>query len=126
MKECLLGLGMMRLPVNNGEAANIDFEHLNSMVDAYIQAGYHYFDTSYVYHEGKSEEALRKAVVERYPREQLTIATKFPTFALKEESQIEPIFAEQLDRLGVEYIDYYMLHNVQTVLYDGVDGKGAD
>ena len=125
MKECLLGLGMMRLPVNNGEAANIDFEHLNSMVDAYIQAGYHYFDTSYVYHEGKSEEALRKAVVERYPREQLTIATKFPTFALKEESQIEPIFAEQLDRLGVEYIDYYMLHNVQTVLYDGVDGKGG-
>ncbi len=125
MNEGLLGLGIMRLPVKNGEAASIDFEHLNRMVDAFIQAGYHYFDSSYVYHEGKSEEALRKAVVERYSREQITIATKFPTFALQEESQIEPIFTEQLNRLGVEYIDYYMLHNVQTVLYDGVDGKGG-
>lgn len=83
MKEGLLDLGMMRLPVHDGDMTSIDFEHLNRMVDAFIQAGYHYFDSSYVYHGGKSEEALRKAVVERYPREQITIATKFPTFALQ-------------------------------------------
>ncbi len=120
-----LGFGMMRLPVLDGDAAKFDYDQLNQMVDAFLGAGYQYFDTSYVYHNGKSEEAVRKAVVERYSREKYIIATKFPTFMLQKEDQIEPIFAEQLERLGVEYIDYYMLHNVQTVLYDGIDGKGG-
>lgn len=125
MKEGRLGFGMMRLPVKSGAPTDFDYEQLNSMVDAFLEAGYHYFDTSYVYHNGKSEEALRKAAVERYPRERLTIATKFPSFAFEREDQIEPIFEEQLQRLGVDYIDYYLLHNVQTVLYDGVDGTGG-
>lgn len=120
-----LGFGMMRLPVLEGDATKFDYEQLNQMVDAFMEAGYQYFDTSYVYHNGKSEEAVRKAVVDRYPREKFIIATKFPTFMLQKEEQIEPIFAEQLERLGVDYIDYYMLHNVQTVLYDGIDGKGG-
>lgn len=125
MKIGKLGFGMMRLPVLEGDATKFDYEQLNQMVDAFMEAGYQYFDTSYVYHNGKSEEAVRKAVVERYPREKFIIATKFPTFMLQKEDQIEPIFAEQLERLGVDYIDYYMLHNVQTVLYDGIDGKGG-
>ena len=78
-----LGFGMMRLPVKNGSATDFDYEHLNQMVDAYLAGGYNYFDTSYVYHDGKSEEAVRKAVVERHPREAIRIATKFPTFLLK-------------------------------------------
>lgn len=125
MKEGLLGFGMMRLPVKSGDPTDFDYEQLNKMVDAYLEAGYHYFDTSYVYHNGKSEEALRKAAVERYPRERLTIATKFPSFAFEREDQIEPIFEEQLRNLGVDYVDYYLVHNVQTVFYDGVDGKGG-
>lgn len=120
-----LGFGMMRLPVLGGEPENFDYPQLNQMVDEFLAAGYHYFDTSYVYHNGKSEETVRKAVVERHPRDSFLIATKFPTFALEREEQIEPIFAEQLERLGVEYIDYYLLHNIQTVLYDGIDGKGG-
>ncbi len=120
-----LGFGMMRLPVKNGDPTDFDYEQLNAMVDAFLAAGYTYFDTSYVYHNGKSEEATRKAVVERYPREAFTVATKFPTFSLTDESQIEPIFAQQLQNLGVETIDYYLLHNIQTVYYDGVDGKGG-
>ena len=90
-----------------------------------MEAGYTYFDTSYVYHNGKSEEAVRKAVVERHPRDSFTVATKFPTFILQEEGQIETIFEEQRRNLGVETIDYYLLHNIQTVYYDGVDGKGG-
>lgn len=125
MEAGKLGFGMMRLPVKDNAPAEIDFEQLNPMVDAFMAAGYNYFDTSYVYHNGKSENAVRRAVVERYPREQFLVATKFPTFALQSEDQIEPIFTEQLERLGVDYIDYYMLHNVQTVLYDGIDGKGG-
>ena len=120
-----LGFGMMRLPVKSGESAGIDYETLYGMVDVFMEAGYNYFDTSYVYHNGESETAVRKAVVERYPRESFFVATKFPTFALQEEGQAEQIFSEQLCKLGVDYVDYYMLHNVQTVLYDGLGGDGG-
>lgn len=119
-----LDFGMMRLPVKNGTPTDFDYEELFRMVDTFLEAGFTYFDTSYVYHEGKSEEATRKALVERHPRNSFTVATKFPTFNLKTEEEIEPIFSSQLERLGVEYIDYYLLHNLQTVYYDGVDGTG--
>jgi len=120
-----LGFGMMRLPVINGEQTNIDYGKLFPMVDAYLESGYRYFDTSYVYHSGASEEAVRRAVTERYPRERYLVATKFPTFLNPPEEQVEPIFDSQLKKLGVEYADYYLLHNIQTLSYDGVDGKGG-
>ena len=119
-----LGFGMMRLPVLSGPT-DFDYEQLNRMVDAFLDAGYTYFDTSFVYHNGKSEEATRKALVERHPRESFTVATKFPTFMLIPEEKIEETFQRQLDNLGVDYIDYYLLHNIQTVYYDGYDGKGG-
>jgi len=119
-----LGFGMMRLPVLSGPT-DFDYEQLNRMVDAFLDAGYTYFDTSYVYHNGKSEEATRKALVERHPRESFTVATKFPTFMLIPEEKIEETFQRQLDNLGVDYIDYYLLHNIQNVYYDGYDGKGG-
>jgi len=89
----------------------------------FIESGFTYFDTSYVYHNGKSEEAARKAVVERYPRDSFTIAAKFPTFSIQSEEEIEPIFEQQLKNLGVDYIDYYLLHNIQTKYYDGIVKK---
>lgn len=119
-----LGFGMMRLPVISGPT-DFDFEELNKMVDAFLDAGYTYFDTSFVYHDGKSEDATRKALVERHPRNSFTVATKFPTFMLIPEDKIEETFQSQLDNLGVEYIDYYLLHNIQTEYYDGFDGKGG-
>lgn len=119
-----LGFGMMRLPVLSGPT-DFDYAQLNDMVDAFLNAGYTYFDTSFVYHDGKSEEAARKALVERHPRDSFTIATKFPTFMLIPEEKIEETFQSQLDHLGVEYIDYYLLHNIQNVYYDGYDGKGG-
>lgn len=120
-----LGFGMMRLPVLQGEPTNFDYAQLNRMVDKFLAEGFTYFDTSYVYHNGKSEEATRKAVVERYPRTAFTVATKFPTFGITSEDEVEPIFAQQLKNLGVDYIDYYLLHNIQTVYYDGIDGQGG-
>ena len=119
-----LGFGMMRLPVISGPT-DFDYAHLNDMVDTFLEAGYTYFDTSFVYHDGKSEEATRKALVERHPRESYTIATKFPTFMLIPEEKIEQTFQSQLDHLGVDYVDYYLLHNIQNVYYDGYDGKGG-
>jgi predicted aldo/keto reductase-like oxidoreductase len=120
-----LGFGMMRLPVKNGVQTDIDYDKLFPMVDEYLEAGCRYFDTSYVYHDGMSEEAVRKAVVERYPRERYLVATKFPTFLEPKEEQVEPIFDAQLKKLGVQFVDYYLLHNIQTVLYDGIDGRGG-
>ena len=119
-----LGFGMMRLSVLSGPT-DFDYDQLNQMVDAFLAAGYTYFDTSFVYHDGKSEEATRKALVERYPRNSFTVATKFPTFMMIPEEKIEETFRCQLDNLGVDYIDYYLLHNIQTVSYDGYDGKGG-
>lgn len=119
-----LGFGMMRLPVIGGDPTNFDYEQLNKMVDAFLEAGYNYFDTSFVYHNGKSEEATRKALVERHPRELFRVATKFPSFIPMSEEDVEKTFAQQLENLGVEYIDYYLLHNLQTVWYDGIEGKG--
>ncbi len=120
-----LGFGLMRLPVKNNNPTDFDYEQLNQMVDEFLDADYTYFDTSYVYHDGKSEEATRKALVERHPRESFTIATKFPTFVIKDEPEVEPIFASQLENLGVDYIDYYLFHNIQNVYYDGIDGSGG-
>ena len=119
-----LGFGMMRLPVLGGPT-DFDYAHLEQMVDAFLAAGYTYFDTSFVYHNGRSEEATRKALVERHPRGSFTVATKFPTFMEVPEEKIEGIFRSQLQNLGVDYIDYYLLHNIQTVYYDGYDGKGG-
>ena len=119
-----LGFGMMRLPVKSGPT-DFDYDQLNAMVDAFLEAGYTYFDTSFVYHNGESETAVRKALIERHPRDSFTVATKFPTFNLVPENEIEDVFQSQLDKLGVDYIDYYLLHNIQNVYYDGYDGKGG-
>lgn len=108
-----LGMGMMRLPLlDENNQTSIDYEHVNKMVDAYMDAGFNHFDTAYVYHEGVGEDAFKKCVVDRYPRDSFTISTKLPLFIITEESQLEPIFAEQLKNCGVEYFDYFMLHNV--------------
>lgn len=120
-----LGFGFMRLPVINGEQENIDFDQLNQMVDEFIGNGFTYFDTSFAYHNGKSESALKRTVVDRYPRDKFTIATKFPTFAVQTEDQVEGIFAQQLQNLGTDHVDYYLLHILNTKFYNGLDGKGG-
>lgn len=108
-----LGMGMMRLPLlDENDFKSIDYEQVNQMVDAYMDAGFNHFDTAYIYHEGVGEMAFKKCVVDRYPRDSFKIATKLPLFVITEESQLEPIFSEQLKNCGVEYFDYFMLHNV--------------
>ncbi len=105
-----LGFGLMRLPEKDGE---IDLEHVCRMVDAYLEAGLTYFDTAYVYHSGKSEVAAREAIVKRYPREAFTLATKLPGWELKKQEDVERIFNEQLERAGVSYYDFYLLHSIE-------------
>lgn len=125
MAQGKLGFGFMRLPVIGGDQENIDFDQLYKMVDEFMGNGFTYFDTSFAYHNGKSEGALKKSVVDRYPRDKFTIATKFPTFAVQTEDQVEGIFAGQLQNLGTDHVDYYLLHILNTKFYNGLDGNGG-
>lgn len=128
-----LGFGMMRLPEKDGV---IDHEQVCRMVDKYLEAGLNYFDTAYVYHGGKSEVAAREALVKRHPRDSFMLATKLPAWELKKEEDIERVFNEQLERAGVDYFDFYLLHSIEDgnnydtyVKYDcfkwGVEKKAA-
>lgn len=126
MAQKKLGFGFMRLPLlDPADQKSIDFAQLEGMVDEYLEAGFTYFDTSFAYHNGTSEAALKRVLVDRYPRDRFTIATKFPTFAVQTEDQVEGIFAQQLANLGVDYVDRYLLHILNTKFYNGLDGKGG-
>ena len=114
-----LGFGMMRLPKRSANPEDVDMEQLCQMVDIFLEKGFTYFDTSYMYHEGTSEDAVRKALVERYPRDRFLLADKLPTFMIDEKAQLPVIFDEQLKKCGVSYFDYYMLHCIWESRYDG-------
>ena len=112
-----LGFGLMRLPQKSANGADIDMEQFKKMVDLFLERGFTYFDTSYVYHNGASETAIREALVKRHPRDSFLLVSKFPTFQMPAESSVEAIFNEQLEKCGVEYFDYYLLHNLNRYLY---------
>ncbi|SEG25013.1 hypothetical protein SAMN04487934_11229 [Eubacterium ruminantium] len=109
ISNCMkLGFGLMRLPrLDSGE---IDVEQTKQMVDDFFDAGGRYFDTAFVY--GGSEEATKKALVERYPRDSYYLATKLnaSSFACKNEEEAKNEFNISLERLGTDYIDFYLLH----------------
>lgn len=105
-----LGFGLMRLPEKDG---NVKLEEVCQMVDAYMEAGLNYFDTAYVYHGGKSESVAKEAVVKRYPRESFYLATKLPAWCMSSADDRDKIFNEQLERAGVEYFDFYLLHSLE-------------
>ena len=105
-----LGFGLMRLPEKDGE---LDLEQLCKMVDAYMASGMNYFDTAYMYCGGKSESIIKKALVERYPRDSFTLTTKLPQWMMDEGIDgRDRIFNEQLARTGAGYFDYYLLHDI--------------
>ena len=105
-----LGFGLMRLPEKDGA---IDIEQVSHMADSYMEAGFNYFDTAYVYHGGNSEKVVKEAIVKRFPRESFTIATKLPAWFLHSPEDRDKVFQEQLDRCGVDYFDFYLLHSLE-------------
>ena len=109
-----LGFGTMRLPLLADGSETIDQEELDRMTDTAIESGINYFDTAHPYHGGKSEAAIGKSLA-RYPREQWYLADKFPghqNVPGVKELLPEEVFEEQLQCCGVEYFDFYLLHNV--------------
>ena len=109
------GFGCMRLPQTDAnDPTTIDQELFNEMVDIYMEKGFNYFDTSYAYHSGMSEIAIRKAVVERYPRESFQICDKMPTWALTSSEDNDKFVEEMLERLGIDYFDVFFIHNINV------------
>lgn len=108
-----LGFGLMRLPKD--KQGQIKLDEVQRMVDSYMERGFNYFDTAYVY-EG-SEEAIRQTLVEKYPRDVYTLADKLPAWKLACQEDVERIFQESLNRTGVDYFDFYLLHSVEKSHY---------
>ncbi len=114
-----LGFGMMRLPLLDAEdPTSVDMETVCTMVDLFLSKGFTYFDTAYMYHGYRSEIVVRETLVKRHPRESFVLASKLPTMFLKEEGDQERIFAEQLEKCGVDYFDYYLIHNLGAEHYE--------
>ena len=112
-----LGFGLMRLPTKGGHT---DIEQVKEMVDLFLGAGFTYFDTAFVY--GTSEEDIKKALVERYPRDSYTLTTKLNAFMMAgSEQAAKSQFYKSLERTGAGYFDFYLLHALMANNYTKYD-----
>lgn len=113
------GFGFLRLPrLDPDDEKSVDITLLCSLVDRFIEKGGSYFDTAYTYLGGASEDALKKTLVERYPRDQFRIADKLPGYAARNPEDNLRFFEESLKRCGVDYFDVYLLHGLNAENYE--------
>ena len=120
------GFGTMRLPLTDPDnPASIDQAQVNRMADRFLEAGFTYVDTAYMYHNQMSEGAVRQAFVDRYPRDRFVLADKMPVAFVKTADDYPRFFAEQLERCGVQYFDYYLLHNLSRKSLGLAESTGA-
>ena len=110
-----LGLGCRRMP-RAGDG--VDMPLTEKLVDLLMARGYNYFDTAHGYVDGKSETALRRLLVERYPRESFVLADKLSTAFFERQEDIRPLFESQLAACGVDYFDFYLMHAQREDLYE--------
>lgn len=109
------GFGCMRMPMNGDE---VDINIFSEMVDAFMAAGFNYFDTAHGYLKEKSEPAIREALVKRYPRESYILTDKLSGNYFETEEEIRPLFEKQLEACGVDYFDYYLMHAQNAELFE--------
>ena len=114
-----LGFGLMRLPrLDPNNEGSIDLEQTKQMVDTFLQRGFTYFDTAWMYCAFKSENAVKDALTSRHPRESYTLATKLHAAYIHSMDDRDAIFNTQREKTGVEYFDYYLLHDVGVEHYE--------
>ena len=101
------GFGCMRFPMNGEE---IDTAQVEKMVDAFIDAGFNYFDTAHGYHSGLSETTLKQCLTSRYPRDRYLLTDKLTEPYFKSEAEVRPFIESQLELCGVDYFDFYLMH----------------
>ena len=113
------GFGVMRLPLfDDSDGKNVDLDKAYEMIKLFMDSGFSYFDTGYMYHNYYSENVLRDVLVKRFPRESFQLADKMPVFSIHNAEAMPLIFDEQLMRCGVEYFDYYLLHALSEKYYE--------
>lgn len=105
------GFGCLRLPMQDGE---VDTAAFSRMVDAFLDAGFNYFDTARSYLDGKSETALKACLTSRHPRERYILTDKLTHGFFQTEADIRPLFESQLEACGVDYFDFYLMHAQNT------------
>ena len=109
-----LGFGCMRLKMTEDK---VDYEEFKRMIDAFIAAGFNYFDTAHGYIDGKSEIAIRECLTSRYKREEYVLANKLSSWYFEKAEDIIPLFENQLELCGVEYFDFYLFHCLNRDTY---------
>lgn len=114
-----LGFGLMRLPrLDPNDEGSIDLEQTKQMVDAFLQRGFTYFDTAWMYCAFKSENAVKDVLTSRHPRESYTLATKLHAAYIHSMDDRDAIFNTQREKTGVDYFDYYLLHDMGVEHYE--------
>ena len=116
-----LGFGVMRLPMEGGGFS----QEVYALLDKAMKNGINYYDTAYPYLQGKSEVLIREALVKRYDRDSFYIADKLPVWECKNREDMERIFQIQLERLGVDYIDFYLLHGLHKNRWEDIYEKAV-
>lgn len=113
-----LGFGLMRLPLlDPNDAAKVDVEQVKRMVDLFMSRGFTYFDTAIMYNGFASQHVAKEALVDRYPRESFTLATKLHNAFFHSLEERDKVFNEQLEQTGAGYFDYYLLHGIEAGSY---------
>ena len=121
-----LGFGTMRLPLlDSSSKKSIDLDQVSRMTDTFLDKGFTYFDTAYPYHEEQSEIAVRECLVKRHPRDSFVLADKMPIVRVTRPEQYPRYFEEQMQKTGVDYFDYYLLHNIGVDRYARVKETGG-
>ncbi|MBQ8952957.1 MAG: aldo/keto reductase [Clostridia bacterium] len=113
-----LGFGLMRMPLTDANsAAAVDVEQVKKMVDLFMEKGFTYFDTAIMYNGFASQRVAKEAIVDRYPRDSFTLATKLHNAFFNSREDMEKIFSDQLEQTGAGYFDYYLLHGIEAGSY---------
>jgi len=113
-----LGFGLMRLPVTDpNNAASVDVEQVKRMVDLFLANGFTYFDTAIMYNDFASQRVAKEALVDRYPRDSFTLATKLHNAFFDSFEGRDRVFNEQLEQTGAGYFDYYLIHGIEAGSY---------
>ena len=114
-----LGFGLMRLPsLDPNDPSKIDLEQTKQMVDTFLERGFTYFDTAWMYCGFQSENATKEVLVDRHPRDSFTLATKLHAGYIKTKEDCDRIFNEQRKKTGATFFDYYLLHDVGVEHYE--------
>lgn len=117
--EKRFGFGLMRLPLlDPSDDSSIDLELTKQMIDTFLDHGFTYFDTAWMYCGFHSENAVKEVLTSRHPRESYTLTTKLHAAFIKTPEDRDRIFNQQLEKTGVDYFDYYLLHDVGVDHYE--------